>query len=528
MGCNASHDAPLQNQGHPQRAQAQEGNHEKKASAHPKPKHKEDQVTDIEVKSVKVDRNILVKYINLEKEIYHLEAKNVLKALKVKEGELSELKNRVLELEKKHNESVKRTAKEKADVDQLQEPSVKQFLEDQGQYDQAFTKEQEEYLEALNKQEIVKKELDGAKHTLDLVTNETNTLRKDAAQITELYRQQDELLASIFDGKYGSELEYMLESQLDTLLDRKQRVGVAKYKWQNGRALLQHAVDQLGQAVNKWVQIQNLRADNTQLRYTVATEARNSLVAAHQNICSAQRYLASIQFPYCKPGELDTLQRATSNIYTDMQTPQRHAHALNCYNVTYRRAGALLQWFDHVIENTIMKDIERSALNVATKEQELRRERLVLIKAKIREQLGDDISLDVEKEMDELEKQTGEREEQDGGHLAGTMAITADDEVTTAKQSCESAKLNIDSESASDSALEPLPPGELAPAPNIDDIFGDIDKLRKQHERDMEDLDKTQELNKARIDQGLQEKLRARLSRRKRHLAQGELEVDDS
>lgn len=34
------------------------------------------------------------------------------------------------------------SAKEKADVDQLQEPSVKQFLEDQGQYDQAFTKEQ--------------------------------------------------------------------------------------------------------------------------------------------------------------------------------------------------------------------------------------------------------------------------------------------------------------------------------------------------------------------------------------------------
>lgn len=58
---------------------------------------------------MKVDRNILVKYINLEKEIYHLEAKNVLKALKVKEGELSDLKNRVLELEKKHNESVKRT-----------------------------------------------------------------------------------------------------------------------------------------------------------------------------------------------------------------------------------------------------------------------------------------------------------------------------------------------------------------------------------------------------------------------------------
>ena len=80
----------------------------------------------------------------------------------------------------------------------------------------------------------------------------------------------------------------------------------------------------------------------------MATEARNNLVAANQNITSAQKYLHTIQFPYCKPDEMDTLARATNNIYTDMQSEERLGHALNCYGTTHKRAAALLQWFDNV------------------------------------------------------------------------------------------------------------------------------------------------------------------------------------
>ena len=87
---------------------------------------------------------------------------------------------------------------------------------------------------------------------------------------------------------------------------------------------------------------------NARERYVLATETRNNVVAANQNLVSAQRYLNNIIFPYCKPAELETLQRASNNIYTDMQTPDRTEHALNVYNVTYKRAAALLQWFDHV------------------------------------------------------------------------------------------------------------------------------------------------------------------------------------
>jgi len=85
-----------------------------------------------------------------------------------------------------------------------------------------------------------------------------------------------------------------------------------------------------------------------QARYSLATEARNNLVAASQNITNAHKYLNNIEFPYCKPDEMETLNNATNNIYTDMQTAERQGHAMNCYTVTYKRASALLQWFDHV------------------------------------------------------------------------------------------------------------------------------------------------------------------------------------
>ena len=85
----------------------------------------------------------------------------------------------------------------------------------------------------------------------------------------------------------------------------------------------------------------------------MATETRNNLIAANQNITSAQRYLSTIQFPYCKQDEMQTLTRATNNIYTDMQTPDRHSHANQCYTVTHKRAAALLQWFDHVSDRAV-------------------------------------------------------------------------------------------------------------------------------------------------------------------------------
>lgn len=47
--------------------------------------------------------------------------------------------------------------KEKADVDNIEQPSVRAFLKQQGNYEVKYNKEQQEYLEALNRQEVAEK-----------------------------------------------------------------------------------------------------------------------------------------------------------------------------------------------------------------------------------------------------------------------------------------------------------------------------------------------------------------------------------
>ena len=69
------------------------------------------------------------------------------------------------------------------------------------------------------------------------------------------------LAAGIFDGNYGNELEYKLEMNLDTALDKKQRISVAKYKWSNARVLLQTAVNQMAFGVKRWTEVGKLPAE---------------------------------------------------------------------------------------------------------------------------------------------------------------------------------------------------------------------------------------------------------------------------
>lgn len=62
----------------------------------------------------------------------------------------------------------------------------------------------------------------------------------------------------------------------------------------------------------------------------------------------------------------------------------------------------------------------------------------------------------------------------------------------------------------------PMPLKNLAPPPSGELLFGNINKLKDQYTREKSEFEKVQEMNKQRIDQGLDEKLAARRNRRKR------------
>ena len=161
--------------------------------------------------------------------------------------------------------------------------------------------------------------------------NELRECQYKYEQLQTLYTEQEDLLSQIFGGAYGSEEENRLESIFDQTEEMRNRIIEANFKWRQAQMMVDYAHKQLEFAVQKWKDIDEidpgydilfwLEIQVNQLinysaledRYAVAAETRNNLVAASQNIQGAQRYLSNIQFPYCAPSEVDTLNKVRNS-----------------------------------------------------------------------------------------------------------------------------------------------------------------------------------------------------------------------
>ncbi|XP_053387099.1 uncharacterized protein LOC123542084 isoform X4 [Mercenaria mercenaria] len=464
-----------------------------------------------------VDKSQLMRYIDIEKEIQQLESQNVLKNYEVRKKAAVDVAETIKSVEITLQQLSVQTKKEKADVDNLQkQKSIGDYLKSEADYNIQLSREQEEYLEARNKEEVARQQLEDLKKQHSDLQSKADEIKGPAGQLEKLYEERDSLLSDIFGGEYGSEKENLLEAQFDQLMDRKQRVGVAHYKWTNARILLQHAVNQLSHSVQKWTELGKIPPQQMQVKYTCATETRNNLIAAIQNVQSTQRYLQTIEFPYCKPPEVDTLQKAANNIYSDMADPGRHKHALQCYDVTYRRAAALLQWFDNVIQNTIQTDLKKVTEEARKVEKELRAERIKLIRDKVAESGGD------VKGLTDAEMMPGLKGLTDGFSKADQTKLSDEDMDMKGIGITRPAPVGDDhnipdaqQHEMHPPAPTPLPLAELAPQPCEQDLFGDISELKEQYKKDTEEFKKAQDLNKARMEQGLQAKLAARRHKKK-------------
>ncbi|XP_022258905.1 uncharacterized protein LOC106474942, partial [Limulus polyphemus] len=190
---------------------------------------------------------------------------------------------------------------------------------------------------------------------------------------------------------------------------------------------------------------------------------------------------------------------AITYIFTDMQTTDRHEHALLCYHTTYRRSGALRQWFEQVLNTTISRDLAQLTEECKTKTIELRRERIRLIRERVKELTGKDVDYDIDMDNDAED-------------------AAADEQVA---QLFEAEKVKgqnnyLAPEPPMPPAPTPVPLNDLAPPPSNEEIFGKINELRKRHEAEVEDFKNSQAMNHARMEMGLKEKLNARRSRRNR------------
>ncbi|XP_071515294.1 uncharacterized protein synr isoform X3 [Panulirus ornatus] len=481
-------------------------------------------------KDITIDRSTLEEYLKIERDIAEEENTSLIPTLEMKSNELARLTQEINIMESKVLDLEEQTGREKNDVERPEsdESEIKATLMEMGNSsDDQMTQEKTQYIIALNKQEIAVRELEAHKSQRDQVAQNVANLEKQANHLQELYRRHDDLLDRLFGGEYGSVAENQLEAELDELEAHRARILEANFKWRQAQMMLEYACKQLAVAVQKWQDLPTIPTIDLEIRYSVAAETRNNLVAAGQNIQGAQRYLDKVEFPYCDPEEVQTLNKqggpsrtqtvdhldpsarhaqktATEYVFTDMQIPDRHQHAHACYSTTHKRANALLQWFDTVINTTIMKDLNDINEKVKAKTLELRRERIRLIQDKVRELWGTDIELDSnirsqDMDLDMMSKlmfSDSQVIKLDGGDLeserAGTPPLLSDDE------------------------LAPMPSNTIIFGNMYDYYQNQLNSLAKQHREEMEMFMREQESNARRINENLQDKLMARRQRRAR------------
>ncbi|PIO67851.1 hypothetical protein TELCIR_10387 [Teladorsagia circumcincta] len=328
------------------------------------------------VERIQLTEGVVQDYINLEKAIHKLERKNVLKKYESQTIYADNLKNTVEQLEAVLKELRKQTEREKSDLKNIESPSVKDFLKNQGEWDARFAKEKAEYEDAMNKQDAVEKELELSKVKFETAQKITDIYKQQTDNLLALYDKQDKMLIGIFGTDYASEKENILEGEVDEMMDWQQRVALAMFKWANGRVLLVHALTQITFGINRWQDIKKIEESNARARYFAAAEARNNFIAAAQNVQSCRMYLNKVEFPYATEEEILLMEDTATKAFKNVQD-------------------------DSVVKKVIKK------------QKALREERLSLMKKQTKKELGHNMEFeydnisddDLEKELKSLEEE---------------------------------------------------------------------------------------------------------------------------
>ena len=199
------------------------------------------------------------------------------------------------------------SAKEYQDVVDINSAyNLRSFFVGQDQVDAEVAKEQQEYLDALNKQEIAEQELESMKEQYKKLYEEVTIAKKDQDELNSLKLKEEELLGRIFNDSYGSDKEWKLEMELDLLGQRKERISAAHVRWRAAHVYLDHAARQLSWSTRRWAQIATHRVT------TLVVSFQYTLILMH---CTALLcwHLHFIHTDYQSYWEVDTIDNVEKN-----------------------------------------------------------------------------------------------------------------------------------------------------------------------------------------------------------------------
>nr|CAD2129593.1 unnamed protein product [Meloidogyne enterolobii] len=355
----------------------------------------------IEVPKQELTETLLQEYLELERMARRLERKQVLSNWETKNHLADEAMRKLVHLEARHKELKKQTEKARTDLEHLEQPGIRAHLRQQGIYVSRHERAKELSDSAIVKEETSFKELATIKAEYSRAQLFANLYREKCEKLEKAHQKQEEIFCSV-----NGSAEYMdlvPVRELESAQDWLQRVTLAKFKWTNGRALLIHASIQLSYGLASWEELQQINGARS--RYFTVVEARNNFVNSINNIQSCRVYLGRVRFPYVTEEEIQSMELAIQNAFNDLQSNVALKRVLTICQGMQDKLNSLISWFDKVINQTIIRDLDKANANVEKLWTQTRELRLELLRKLVHEKLG--------REIEPKELDIGEEEEDD-------------------------------------------------------------------------------------------------------------------
>uniref|UniRef100_A0A182YDT9 Uncharacterized protein n=1 Tax=Anopheles stephensi TaxID=30069 RepID=A0A182YDT9_ANOST len=207
------------------------------------------------------------------------------------------------------------------------------------------------------------------------------TLRTAFERLKRLYLEQDRLLASVYNGAYGTVHEQKLDAELDAARDVRDRLGGAVEQWRIAGGLLRAAAKGLHQVVDYWELIRPSKSAEETI--TLALDARSTCHGALMALEAAQAALPAVEIPYITIRQQSAVRHALIYLLTDMVNPARYQHTRDVFGVFNANVTKAVHWLHECYNETLRQDFDGADQAATLLAKHLREERLRYIVAKV-------------------------------------------------------------------------------------------------------------------------------------------------
>lgn len=439
-------------------------------TSHPQPdipsKYKEHKTLDI-------DDKVLERFLIVQEEISKLSAEGIFEQLQKLEADFEKLLKEKKQSDMNYRVLLEQSNKEKMDYDNINSEEVREYFLTKEDHEKAVTKEKCEFLESVKKAEAAKEHLKITESEFDESLNKYNLYQNENFEALTLFNEQMNILYSIFNGQDGSKLEAELESKMKDIDENCEIFKSALNKWSNSKFLLVYAYNQLQCSESRWQDL--IQMDIKSPEKTIpATEVRNNLKAAYENILATREYLKVVEFPYLSTdSELLSLKNLSESSYKDMLTTGKQEKTLKTIQHFLKKCLKLNMWFDQVIQNSLAVEYSKSLEDFDIISRNLREERIKILQIKIKERFNKDVDVNL---FDVVPKK----------NLIQNDTVL---EKVYSNSNVINQKINGQKDE-SGSENRPNSTYEMPPPPSKEQILGDIEEIKAKYKEQTEGWNK--------------------------------------